>query len=598
MNKLKYFVILFFSIFFSIDVFAYNRSVIDISDLTVEKISDYLDKGIITSEELIGLYLDRINEYNGTYKAIITVNDNAMNEAKELDLLRKEGKIKGSLHGIPIIVKDNIDVLGMPTTAGAKALSDNFPLRDSDVVKKLKDQGAIILAKSNMSEFAFSASNSYSSYGYVGNAYNKNYTSYGSSGGSAVAVALDFAPLALGTDTNSSIRLPASASGLVGMRPTYGLLSSNGVIAYDINRDTVGVLSNSVKDNMLVMEILSEKKYESKIDNLEGVRIGVVNSFFRGNKGASLAANKETFGPIVNMMEERINYFEKQGATIVYLDDFYGSHEASLNNNSVSGYTMCRAFNLYVKNTTGSIRSFKQLANSGKKVSGLFGYLESCNYSEKNIKNVKQMQQELREYVNQKFLDNNLDYIIYPSTKNELYKRGEDGNLLNASKTFSSTIGYPALVVPLGYFNNLPYGLEFMAKEGEEEKLYNLALVYEKGNNYNGFVANSAPPLYEVSEDNKKLVNLFIESYENNNDEVVKWRGKVISYFRTYAKQESNENDSSRLIDEFSSISLKDKKIVEREKVEGDLRFNNDLIILLLFGIIFLIMGICYSRMN
>ena len=243
-------------------VYALNKSVVDVTKLTMNQTIEYLDKEIITSEELVNLYLDRINTYNDSFKAIITVNPNIVEEAKESDKLRKENKKRGILEGIPIIVKDNIDVKGMPTTAGAKALADNYPNEDAEVIKKLKAEGALIIAKANMSEFAFSAKESYSSFGYVSNAYRLDYTSYGSSGGSAVGLALNFGSIALGTDTNSSVRLPAAGAGLVGIRPTTGKISSNGVINYDINRDTVGIISKSVLDNKILWGIITDEKFD------------------------------------------------------------------------------------------------------------------------------------------------------------------------------------------------------------------------------------------------------------------------------------------------------------------------------------------------
>src|SRR5699024_507614 len=143
--------------------------------------ADALDKGYLTSELLVTLYLERIEEYDDEFNAIRQINENALEEARLLDEERSEGDIRSILHGIPIVVKTNIDVEGLATTAGSKALEDNYPNEDAEAIKKLKEAGAIILASTNMSEFAFAASNSLSSYGSVHNVFNPNYTSYGSS---------------------------------------------------------------------------------------------------------------------------------------------------------------------------------------------------------------------------------------------------------------------------------------------------------------------------------------------------------------------------------------------------------------------------------
>ena len=256
----KYFLVFIFSLFlFNVDVFAYYKAPVDITNLSISELKEALDLGYLNSETLVNLYLDRIDAYDEMYNSINQLNPQALEEAKKLDKEREDGKIRGRLHGIPILVKCNIDVVGIPTTGGTKALADNYPLSNATVVQKLIDEGAIILGSTNMSELAFSASNSYSSYGYVRNVFDPLYTPYGSSGGSAVAVGAAFAAAALGTDTNSSVRLPASGAGLVGIRPTLGSVSRSGVIPYDIERDTVGVLSRNVLDNMLLFDIISGK---------------------------------------------------------------------------------------------------------------------------------------------------------------------------------------------------------------------------------------------------------------------------------------------------------------------------------------------------
>ena len=311
--------LIFILLLFPFKVFSLNKAPIDITKMDISSLNDALNEGLITSELLVNIYLDRIEEYKD-YNAIITINENALKEAKELDQERKDGKVSSMLHGIPIIVKDNIDVYGMPTTAGAKALSDNYPKEDAEVIKKLKEAGAIILAKSNMSEFAFMAGSSRSSYGTVKNAYNKDYSSYGSSGGSAVSVALNLAVAALGTDTNSSIRVPASASNLVGYRPTNGLISKDGVLPYDPERDTIGILTKNTKDSIIINNIISSTKIETSLKTLNNITIGVSEDFLKGDNKNNLPENKETYEEIYSLMIKALKLMEDNGAKIVYLD--------------------------------------------------------------------------------------------------------------------------------------------------------------------------------------------------------------------------------------------------------------------------------------
>ena len=190
----KFFVILLLSLlFFVVDVRALTEAPIDITRMGITELSDALDKGYITSEQLVNMYLERIEAYDDKFNSINQLNKNAVNDAKKLDQERKEGKVRSKLHGVPILVKCNIDAYGIPTTAGTKAMLDNYPKQNAFVVQKLIDAGAIVLGSTNMSELAFSAKDSYSSFGNVKNVYNPSYTPYGSSGGAAVAISAGFA---------------------------------------------------------------------------------------------------------------------------------------------------------------------------------------------------------------------------------------------------------------------------------------------------------------------------------------------------------------------------------------------------------------------
>ena len=275
-------IIIFLILLLPINSLALTKSVVDINNLNIYQIQEYVDKGYLTYEEITKIYLERINEYNEQYNAIITVNDKALEQAKKLDKEYKENGKRSLLHGIPILVKDNIDVKGMPTTAGAKALLDSYPYENAPIIQKLVDAGAIIIAKTNMDEFAFNAAYSHSSFGYVYNAYNIKYSSYGSSGGTAVGVASNLAVAGIGTDTGSSIRIPSAANGLVGLRPTYDSINANGIIKFESLRDVAGPITKYVTDNAIILEIIDEKdtNYQDnfKIENLNGIKIGVFKS--------------------------------------------------------------------------------------------------------------------------------------------------------------------------------------------------------------------------------------------------------------------------------------------------------------------------------
>ena len=529
-----------------INTIALNKAPIDITKMDIEALNDALNNEIITSEDLVNLYLDRINTYND-YNAIITINDNAIEEAKKLDKERKEGKVRSIIHGIPIIVKDNIDVVGMPTTAGAKSLSDNFPNADAEVIKKLKESGAIILAKSNMSEFAFQASSSRSSYGTVKNAYNIDYSSYGSSGGSAVAVALNFAAAALGTDTNSSIRVPASASNLVGYRPTLGTISRTGVLPYDPERDTVGVLTKNINDSIILTNIIKGydqndnksikqdyQDFKITLDSLEGITIGVPINFLKGDNSNNLSENKETYEDIYNLMTTAISKMEANGAKIVYLDSYYTYTEDNYATSSYSGYLFCDAFNNYIKNTTGKIKSFEELSKSSEKITDLSGYVKSCNTT-KNLDSKNEKKEKYQNYLEKIFKDKTIDVIVYPTTKNKLLKVGTSG-IINLSAHAASTVGFPAISMPLGFDkDNLPYGIEFMTLKNNDDKLFNITSVYETLNSNN--TLPDIPNLYEI--DNE--VELLLKNYQSNTK--IFRKNNYLKQVKEYLKNYNNSND-------------------------------------------------------
>ena len=532
------------------NIYALSKAPIDITNQTIESLNDYLNSNIITSEELVNIYLDRIKTYS-EYNAIITINDKAIEEARRLDDERSKGKIRSQLHGIPIIVKDNIDVKNMPTTAGARALSNNYPKEDAEVIKKLKKAGAIILAKSNMSEFAFQASSSRSSYGTVKNAYNKEYSSYGSSGGSAVSVALSFAPAALGTDTDSSIRIPASAANIIGYRPTTNLISNNGVLPYDPERDTVGILAKTVNDTIIINNIISSKRIN--LNTKEAITIGVPKDFIKGDNSNILPENKEIYVEIEGLINSVISKLEKNNINIVYLDSYYTTNQNYYVEGSYSGFLFCDSFNDYLAGTTGTIRSFYELSESNNKITDLKLYGKHCNTT-RTLDEKNKLKSEYRNYLTKIYREKELDVIMYPTTKNKLLKSGQTG-LVNLSAHASSTVNYPAISMPLGFDkDNLPYGIEFMSLNNDDNNLLNIAKIYESIN-YNNNLPQNAPNLYAID----KEVNILIDNYKNKKNKILlksDWSKKVKKFFKNYNENKNVSNDAKMLNKQFKKLVL------------------------------------------
>ena len=546
-------IFILFLILIPFNAFALTKAPIDITNETVTSLSQALNEEIITSEQLINIYLERINEYNAQYDALITINENVINEAKELDKERQNGNIKSAIHGIPIIVKDNIDVLGTATTAGSKALSDNYPNEDALITQKLKNAGAIIIAKANMSKFAFYASSSSSDYGTVKNAYNLAYSSYGSSGGSAVSVALNFAPIAIGTDTNASVRLPAQAASLIGYRPTLGLISRTGIIPYDPERDTPGIIGKTIEDIITITNIIKgkdekdNKTYDSenlKITDItqHNLTLGISETFLNGSNDNTLPENKEINAEVKKLLTNALDKIKDSGITIKVIDNYYTIDIDNEVAKSYSGYQFCDRFNEYILNHQGTIKTFEELAALAP---GLEGYVEDCN-SKMNQSYKDELKENYKDYIEGIMEENNLDAIIYPSSKNKILELGTTG-IINLSAHAASTINYPAITIPIGYDrDNLPYSIEIMTKTQNDSLLLSIANKINSLNLYES--KNPLPSLYEVDEEVTKLIQKYKKRYNQKTTFLnKKWINKAKKYFKNYQNIENPKKEAKSL---------------------------------------------------
>ncbi|WP_179188389.1 amidase [Sphingomonas sp. IBVSS2] len=262
------------------------RTEFDLETATVTDINRAIDRGALTSEQLVRLSLARIRAYEPKLHAIITLNPHALDEARALDAERRRKGRRSLLHGIPVLIKDNINTRDLPTTLGFYGLKGARAASDAAVVTRLRTAGAIILAKTNLSELASGPPMS-SLGGQTRNPYNLAYSPAGSSNGTAVGIAAGYAPIGIATDTTGSARWPAATNGVVGMRPTMGLFSATGVQPNAVTLDTVGAMARSVADVALVTRILADRQLpaEPKLDPgaLRGVRIGFPRAAFSGD---------------------------------------------------------------------------------------------------------------------------------------------------------------------------------------------------------------------------------------------------------------------------------------------------------------------------
>lgn len=556
-SKLKY--LLFILLLIPSKIYAYDKAVVDINNLSIKELQDYVDKGYLTYEKITRLYLDRIEAYNEKYNAIITVNENAIEEAKKLDIEYKQNGRKSLIYGLPLMVKDNIDVKGLPTTNGTKALLDSYPNEDSDVVKKLRDNGAIVLGKTNMDEFAFNYMYSHSSFGYTTNAYNTLYSSYGSSGGSAVSVAANLAVYALGSDTGVSVRVPSSANGVIGIRPSYDIMSGKGVIKFESSRDVVGVITKYVEDSAIVLDIIDneETKYTDYLtDNLKGMKIGIVRSFVSTNTSSTSTTFGRLDSSINNLFTNSINKLKELGAEIVYLDSFPVSYKFDATN-------MCYEFNEYIKNTSSKIKSLDDLIKDGRYTQWIDSYNGSvCNYDYTKTSAYKSYLSNRNNNIKKidALYDNNkLDAIIYPTIKSQLLtlNSAKNGKTYTPSSMTAPLIGYPALTIPMGKINEFSYGLEILAKSKNEATIYKIASSFEKVNKvYEN--PSISPSLYEIPSDvtkllsyynkyrndnNYKLANERMQEFINNYDiDKIKIQDLIVKYEHPYIKNKSSKN--------------------------------------------------------
>ena len=470
-------------------------------ELSISEVHSAYQKGNLTAEDLTQAYLKRIKELNGGINAITYINPDALAQAKTLDLeFQKTGKLR-PLHGIPIIVKANINTTQFPTTAGSPALQEFYPQENAFLIKKLVEAGAIILAQSNMAEWAFSPMHTTSSLGGITrNPYNLDFVPAGSSGGTAAAIAANFAIGGLGTDTGNSIRGPSSHTALVGFRPTLGLISREGIVPLYLRNDTAGPMTRTVEDATRIMEVLagiddkepltmnSENKPPEnymqflKKDGLKGARIGILREM----------SGSETDPEIRILFEKAISDLDSLGAELidpVIIPDF----------DKLKQNQWCATFRedvenflaTYVQNDTvqtlediiriGSSSPFAQARlEEFKTANGRWEDSEvACMDAYRDPHRIA-----FREAI-EKVMDSlNVDALIYPTWNNKPARidKFQEEYKGDNSQVIAPHTGQPAFTVPMGYTSgNLPAGIQFLGRMYAEPVLIKLTYAYEQG---------------------------------------------------------------------------------------------------------------------
>lgn len=479
------------------------QSSLSFIELTIDDVRKAIRQQRVSCEQLIRRYINRIETYNqlNGLNAIIRMNPRALDRARALDeSYASTGEMK-RLHCIPVILKDNFDTADMPTEAGSIAMRGSYPPDDAFMVKRLRDSDAIILAKSNMGEWAFSPYETISStHGVTRNAYDTGRVPAGSSGGTASAIAANFGIVGMGTDTGNSIRGPASHLALVGIRPTIGATSRDGIVPLLLNRDVGGPLMRTVTDTAIVYSVIAgadtadpvtmaaegrvKTDYSDylKRDGLRGARLGVLRSLVDGGD-----ADFEVLG----VMDQAIDDLESAGAVIVDpfdIPDFDQLRQAT-------GF--CSRFRYDLQNylvtlsgaaPIGSLdevyrdqRFLPGSAEAMKWAMAVSGTPREQNPPCVDVKGDPRRSQFLSAVV--AAMDaSELDAIIYPSWNNPPRKIGDlESPHGNNSPVIAPHTGQPAITVPMGFTaNGLPLGLQFLARPFDEHKLFRFAFAYEQ----------------------------------------------------------------------------------------------------------------------
>lgn len=484
---------------------------LDLDSATIADLNAAFDKGTLTAEKLVQLSLARIDAFDRkgpALRAVITLNPKAIETARALDAERKAKGRRSPLHGIPIVLKDNFDTFDLPTTGGSILLEGSIPPDDAFLVKKLRDAGAIILAKVNLSEFASGSARS-SIIGQSLNPHDLGRTPSGSSGGTGVAIAAGYATIGLGTDTGGSIRGPATANGIAALKPTMGLLSRDGIIPLALSFDTGGPLARSVYDVAAALGVMtgvdsadeatkrSEGRFDTdytkylKADALKGARVGIARDFM----GAD--------GEVDWLMDAAVAAMRKAGATVVdvrfpkWMLDAKGEF-----------YTAIRypefpvQLEAYLKTLgPGYPKTLQQIIERAQAVTSPRGdgagpnatrwsmfarELASGSMTDYRYTSVRDHGLPLiRQVTEGVFAAQSLDAIVYPtaSRRPDLIAAPPEtpGGGAASAANIANLTGFPDLIVPAGFTaDGLPVGISFLGPAFSEGKLLGLGFSFEQ----------------------------------------------------------------------------------------------------------------------
>lgn len=493
----------------------------ELNETTIADLQAKMQSGQYTARSITEMYLRRIEEIdrNGpTLNSIIEVNPDALAIADALDQERKEGRVRGPMHGIPVLIKDNIDTGDkMSTSAGSLALADNKAAKDAFIVDRLREAGAVLLGKTNLSEWAnFRSTRSVSGWssrgGQTRNPYVLGRNPCGSSAGSGVAVAANLCAVAIGTETDGSVICPSSVNGIVGIKPTVGLLSRTGIIPISTTQDTAGPMARTVRDAAILLGALTgpdpadavtgestgktHADYTQFLDTngLQGKRIGVEKTYLKGHEGVD------------TLLQNALEVLKSKGATIVEVEILKQIRPLGKDEYEVLQYEFKDGLNKYLAQSNGQVKSLQELIEFNKQNEArTMPYfrqeiLESSEAKEgldsKEYREILQRYRSTaRKAIDDLLKEQGLSAITGPSYGPSWCTdpvNGDRGTGYGLSGP-GAISGYPHITVPMGMVQGLPVGMSFFGSAYSEPELLRVAYAYEQASK------NRVAPTFKTS---------------------------------------------------------------------------------------------------
>ena len=456
--------------------------------------------GNISAEDFVAKTIERIENMDDKLHAFLSVNKDAVNQAREIDKKVKSGDKVGSCFGMPISIKDNICINGSKTTCASKMLEDFVAPYDATVISKLKEEDAIFVGKANLDEFAMGLTTEFSAYGPSKNPWNLEYVPGGSSGGSAVSVSAFECVASLGSDTGGSVRNPASFCSVVGYKPTYGLISRYGLISYANSIEQIGPLTRTVKDTAFMLNIISglDQNDNTTVDNKNEDYLQEIES---GIEGKKIGIIKEMMGEgidpaVVSATKNAISKLESLGATceeisidmVKYSVAAYYTITATEAGSNLARYDNLRyGYDFSVEGYEFNSYISKARTKLGPEVTRrmiLGGYVPSAGHAGKYFLKALKVKSKLTREIDDAF--KKFDFLIAPTVPIMPFKIGEKIDdpialfLVDLNTVTANLTGKPAISVPFEISNGLPIGIQILADSMNDKSLLQAAYALEQ----------------------------------------------------------------------------------------------------------------------